>query len=69
MSQYLWTSAEAMLPTTREDEEVVTGDKKEDLPLEGMYPPQDMGVLLHASLWQRRTLCVQLPLKEVHHLQ
>ena len=38
-----------MPPTNGEDEEVATGDKEEDLPLEEMYPPQDMGVLPDAS--------------------
>ena len=45
-----WTITPGWLhPTTGEDKEVATGDKEEDLPLEEMYLPQDMGVLPDAS--------------------
>ena len=50
MSQYQWTSAEVMPPTTGEEGEMETGDKEEEdhLP-EEMYPYQDMEIPQHAS--------------------
>ena len=54
MFQYLWTSAEAVHPTTGEDEGTVTGDKEEDLLPGEMYLPQDMEVPPDASTVERR---------------
>ena len=54
MSQYPWTSAEAMHPITGEDEETATGDKGEDLLLGEMYLHQDMETPLDASIVEKR---------------
>ena len=54
MSQYLWTSAEAMHPIVGEDEGMATGDKEEDLLPGEMYLLQDMEILLDASIVERR---------------
>ena len=54
MSQYPWTSAEAMHPITGEDKGTATGGKGEDLLLGEMYLPQDMEAPPDASIVERR---------------
>ena len=54
MSQYPWTSAEAMPPTIGGDEEMAIGDKGEDLPPEEMYLLQDMEAPPDASIVERK---------------
>ena len=62
MSQYPWTLAEVMPPTTGVDKEMAIGDKGEDLPPEGMYPPQDTEAPPDASTVEKRdTMHVTAP--------
>ena len=54
MSQYPWTSAEAVPPTIGGDEEMATGDKEEDLPPEETYLLQATGAHLDALIMEKR---------------